>query len=199
MQKESLNPFQEILRAAVEGVIVSNKVGKIIHANPSAAAIFGYELEELMELSIEDLVPRGNKSGHLKSRNQYLRNPGPRQMGIGRDLRAVRKDGTTFPVEISLSHTIIEGETVVISFIIDITERKKIEWEIKREKETAQMYLDIAGAVFMVLDKNGKVILINQAGSKLLGYPESEIIGKTGLTISLLQTGGIKSGQSLKE
>jgi PAS domain S-box-containing protein len=67
---------------------------------------------------------------------------------------------------------------VVVSFIIDITERKIIESEIKREKETAQMYLDIAGAVFMVLDKNGKLKLINQAGSRLLGLPEKEMIGK---------------------
>jgi len=53
---------------------------------------------------------------------------------------------------------------VVISFVIDITERKRIESDIKREKETAQMYLDVAGAVFMVLDKAGKLILIHHDG-----------------------------------
>ncbi|NNF21850.1 MAG: PAS domain-containing sensor histidine kinase [Saprospiraceae bacterium] len=178
MSKDTLDPFQEIFNAAVEGVIVSNKAGKIILSNPSAASMFGYERDELMSLTIEDLLPAGNKPQHKKLRRSYFDKPASRQMGVGMDLRAMRKDGSIFPVEISLSNTIIGNETVVVSYIIDITERKKIEYEIKREKETAQMYLDIAGAVFMVLDKNGKLILINQAGSRLLGLPEKDIIGK---------------------
>jgi PAS domain S-box-containing protein len=178
MHKESLNPFQEIFNATVEGVIVSDRSGKIIMANPSSASMFGYHINELISLSIEDLIPKKEKTGHIRHRDKFYKDLKPRQMGGNRDLTAIRKDGTVFPVEISLSHTVIHDQIVVISFIIDITERKKIEGEIKREKETAQMYLDIAGAVFMVLDQDGSVILINQAGSKLLGYPEKKIIGK---------------------
>ena len=178
MTKNTSNPFQEIFNAAVEGVIVSNKTGKILLANPSAAAIFGYRPEEIMQMTIEDLIPKKTKTPHKKLRHSYFEKPSSRQMGHGMDLQALRKDGTVFPVEISLSHTVIDKETIVISFIIDITKRKEIESEIQREKETAQMYLDIAGAVFMVLDKEGKLVLINQAGSSLLGYPEEEIIGK---------------------
>ena len=152
--KHTFDPFQEIFNAAVEGVIVSNKAGKIILSNPSAASMFGYEMDELMSLTIEGLIPKGNKPKHKKLRHSYFDKPGPRQMGVGMDLQAMRKDGSIFPVEISLSHTVIGNEMAVVSFIIDITQRKIIESEIKREKETAQMYLDIAGAVFMVLDKN---------------------------------------------
>ena len=178
MFKDSSNPIQEIFNAAIEGVIVSNKEGKIILANPSACSIFGYKTDEFLTLSIDDLLPAQVKKKHIHERQTFYHNPTPRRMGYGRDLLARRKDGSEFPVEISLSHTIIDDELVVISFVIDVTERKRIESDIKREKETAQMYLDVAGAVFMVLNKEGKLILINQAGSKLLGYAEKEIIGK---------------------
>ena len=178
MFEDSSNPFQEIFKAAIEGVIVSNREGGILLANPSSASIFGYEMDEFLTLSIEDLLPGNIKKRHVQERQSYHQNPTPRRMGLGRDLMARRKDGSEFPVEISLSHTIINNKLVVISFVIDITERKRIESDIKREKETAQMYLDVAGAVFMVLDEAGKLILINQAGSKLLGYEEKEIIGK---------------------
>jgi PAS domain S-box-containing protein len=124
---ESLNALFEF---ATEGIIISNTVGKIVKANPSAERLFAYQKSELLGMVIEDLVPRKYGQKHVKYREQYNANPHARSMGQNMDLYACRKDGSEFPVEISLSYYRQEDETFIIAFIIDITERKKYEASI---------------------------------------------------------------------
>ena len=178
MVNDKENTFQTIFESALEGVIVSDRNGKIIMANTAAGKLFGYKKQKLEGLVIEDLIPADLRRGHKNMRKEYLTNPSPRGMGMGRDLEGLKKSGKKFPVEISLSFTNLNEEHVVIAFIIDITQRKKIEEELKEEKDTAQMYLDVAGAIFLVLNLKGRITLINQTGCKLLGYPEKQIMGK---------------------
>jgi PAS domain S-box-containing protein len=126
---ESLNALFEY---ATEGIIISDRSGKIIRANPSSERLFGYETNGLTGKVIEDLVPQKYKERHEKDRNNYNKNPHARSMGKNMDLFARRKDDTEFPVEISLSYYKKDEETFVIAFIIDITERKKHETSILR-------------------------------------------------------------------
>lgn len=126
---QSLNALFE---HATEGIIISDKSGKIIKANPSSERLFGYGPGELLGKVIEDLVPRKYASTHVKERTQYNANPHPRSMGKNIDLRARRKDDSEFSVEISLSHYKEGDETFVIAFIIDITERKRHEANVVR-------------------------------------------------------------------
>lgn len=118
---ESLNALFEY---ASEGIIISDKKGVIIRANPSSEKLFGYQEEGLKGITIEELVPSKYQSTHTKHRINYHKNPHARSMGKNIDLYAKRKDGTEFPVEISLSYYKYQNETLVIAFIIDITERK---------------------------------------------------------------------------
>lgn len=126
-QMESLNALFE---HATEGIIIADKAGKIIKANPSVERLFGYERGELTGRVIEDLVPRKYRERHEKDRSGYIKNPHARSMGKNMDLHARRKDESEFPVEISLSYYKKDEETFVIAFIIDITERKKHEENI---------------------------------------------------------------------
>jgi len=126
---ESLNALFE---HATEGIIIADKAGNIIKANPSGERLFGYERGELMGKVIEELVPRKYKERHEKDRSDYIKHPHARAMGKNMDLYARRRDGTEFPVEISLSYYKKDEETFVIAFIIDITERKKHEENILR-------------------------------------------------------------------
>lgn len=126
-EMESLNALFEY---ATEGIIISDKTGHIVKANPSAERLFGYENGGLLGLTIEALVPMRYKGQHEKDRGSYVKNPHARSMGKNMDLYARRKDDTEFPVEISLSYYKKEEETFVIAFIIDITERKKHEESI---------------------------------------------------------------------
>ncbi len=126
---ESLNALFE---HATEGIIISDKAGKIIKANPSSERLFGYEPGELASKIIEDLVPMRYNHSHVAKREAFNQEPKARSMGNNRDLFALRKDKTEFPVEISLSYYKKEEETLVIAFVIDITERKRHEENIKR-------------------------------------------------------------------
>ncbi len=126
---ESLNALFEY---ATEGIIISDKGGKIVKANPSSEKLFGYAKDELIEKGIDDLVPTRFMHKHPADRETYVKNPHARSMGKNLDLYAKRKDGSEFPVQISLSYYSKDNETFVIAFIIDITERKKHEENIKK-------------------------------------------------------------------
>ena len=179
MKKQTTNPYQSIFQSAVEGVIAADKKGEIILANPAAEKLFGYSRNELIGVSIESLIPVKTRKKHAAYRNEYNQKPEARKMGIGMDLIGMRKTGDYVPLEISLSNAIIDNQPVVIAFIIDITQRKDIEAELSLEKETIKKYLDIAGAIFMVLDTKGNIKLINQKGCKLLDDSEKNILGKS--------------------
>ncbi|HEY8733387.1 MAG TPA: PAS domain-containing sensor histidine kinase, partial [Puia sp.] len=112
---------------ATEGIVVTNSQGNIILVNPSACRIFGYEPEELSGQKIEVLIPDKAKINHVKLREGFYQDPKNRVMGHNRDLLAGKKDGGTFPVEVSLSTYVQNDERYVIAFIIDITKRKEIE------------------------------------------------------------------------
>ena len=120
---------------ATEGIIVSNSKGHIVLSNPKALQMFGYDNDTMCSLIIEDLVPSRFLHMHKEHRSNYHHNPSPRAMGVGRDLWAKRKDGTEFPIEISLSYVKATDSMLVVSFIIDITERKKKDNELREANE----------------------------------------------------------------
>lgn len=130
--KFRMESLDALFEHATEGIIIANKEGKIIKANPSSERLFGYEKGELIDKVIEELVPTRYKQHHVHNRENYNAHPHARSMGKNMDLFAKRKDDTEFPVEISLSYYKKEEDTFVIAFIIDITERKKHEESVKK-------------------------------------------------------------------
>ena len=120
---------------ATEGIIVSNSKGQIVLSNPKALQMFGYDNDTMCTLVIEDLVPSRFLHMHKEHRSNYHHNPSPRSMGVGRDLWAKRNDGTEFPIEISLSYVKAVDSMLVVSFVIDITERKKKDNELREANE----------------------------------------------------------------
>ncbi len=123
-----------------EGIIIVDEVGRIVIANPVSEQIFGYEADGLTGVNLEELLPARYRSRHVNFREGFNRNPEPRRMGFGRDLKALRKDGSEFPVEISLSFTRVKGQLLVMAFISDISQRKKAEEALKRSEEQLLVY-----------------------------------------------------------
>jgi PAS domain S-box-containing protein len=140
MIRDSSIRFQEIFEGSTEGIILVDKTGAIVEANPSSERIFLFEKGELIGKQIDSLLPQRLKQKHTQLRNEYHEHPSPRSMGVGRDLMALRKDGTEFPVEVSLSHTESSGKFLVMAFIIDITQRKKAENALKQSEEQLIVY-----------------------------------------------------------
>jgi PAS domain S-box-containing protein len=126
-EMDILHQSEAIFLFATEGILIADKQGKIVRVNPSGAAMFGYEPEELTDLMIEDLIPNRFRQLHSEHRQGFNEHPHARSMGGGMDLYAKRKDGSEFPVEISLSPYQNSKGAYVIAFVIDITVRKKAE------------------------------------------------------------------------
>lgn len=124
--------FRLVVEAAPSAMIVVNRRGKIILVNSRTQELFGYQREELLGSSIELLVPERFQSQHPEYQASFFENPQARPMGAGRDLFGLRKDGMEVPVEIGLTPLKTLEGVVVLASIIDITERKRAEDEIKR-------------------------------------------------------------------
>ncbi len=114
------------------GIVVVNSNGNITSINPFALKLFGYDLTEVVGKPIEVLIPHRFHHRHLQERHGYSSDPRSRPMGLGMDLFAIKKNGTEFPVEVSLGNYQHHGDTNIIAFINDITIRKGAETEIKK-------------------------------------------------------------------
>jgi PAS domain S-box-containing protein len=97
--------------------------------------MFGYTTEELNGAAIELLIPDAAKGRHKQHREDYEQKPVQRSMGIGMDLAGKRKDGSVFPVEVSLNHLVLEGERYVMGLVTDITMRRKVEEDLQRSRQ----------------------------------------------------------------
>jgi len=176
------NTYQAIFESATEGIIVTDTRGHVLVANKVAHSIFGYRKGEMRGMTIEDFVPEYLRKKHVRFRKSFHKLPKPRKMGEGRDLLGVKKNGDIFPIEVSLSHSEINGQQIAIAFIIDITVRKTAEEQLRKEKETTQMYLDVAGSIFLVIDTKKHIRLINRKGTDVLGFKEEKkLIGRSWL------------------
>jgi PAS domain S-box-containing protein len=128
--------FEALFQYASLGILVSNEKGIIETANYFLLSQFGYQSQdELVGREVEILIPSRYNKTHHQHRKNYSKKPESRPMGVGRDLYAIKKDGTEFPVEVSLSNYSIDGEMFIIAFVIDITTRKEIESAVLLQKE----------------------------------------------------------------
>jgi PAS domain S-box-containing protein len=131
-EKSHGHKFEVIFEAAPNAFIMTDKDGIITLINEKTEQYFGYERDDLLGRSVDLLLPSRVRSIHLDQRSSFMSDPKPREMGCGRDLYGLHKDGTEFPVEIGLKPIRVDDEVVVLAAVIDITERKRIEAE--REK-----------------------------------------------------------------
>jgi PAS domain S-box-containing protein len=126
---------QAILESASEGIILIDAGGRMIVVNPATERMFGYDRGDLLGRHLEVLLPERIRGSHAGHRAGYFAGPRVRPMGIGLDLSGLRKDGSEFPVEISLGYVEAPDGVLAMAFITDITERKRAEAQLQRQRE----------------------------------------------------------------
>ncbi|MBL7825156.1 MAG: PAS domain S-box protein, partial [Saprospiraceae bacterium] len=127
--------FMALFEHATQGIVLSDKQGVIVMANPASEKLFEYNPGEMIGQKVEILIPMRYASKHEAHRNSYHHNPHARPMGIGLSLQGRQKDGTEFPVEVSLSPFKIQQGEYVVAFIVDNTVRKNHEHSILSQKQ----------------------------------------------------------------
>lgn len=127
--------FEALIESAPDGMVIVNEEGAIVLVNARTEALFGYERQELLGQSVDMLLPEALRPAHRAHRAAFARDPQKRSMGAKTDLRARRKDGTTFPVEVSLSPLQTEDGLLVSSTIRDVTDRRRAEDALRESNE----------------------------------------------------------------
>jgi PAS domain S-box-containing protein len=127
-----------ILGAAVDGIITIDQRGAILTANPATERIFGYSVEDMVGRKVNMLMPEPHRSQHDRYLDNYLTTRHARVIGIGREVHGQRKDGSIFPMDISVGETTVGGARIFTGIVRDITQRKEAEEELRAAKEGAE-------------------------------------------------------------
>jgi diguanylate cyclase (GGDEF)-like protein/PAS domain S-box-containing protein len=167
--------FRDLLEAAPDAMVIVEAEGKIVMVNGRAEEVFGYLREELVGQRVETLVPDRLSESHSSHRFEYAADPHVRSMGVGLELYGRRKDGSEFPVDISLSPLHTEDGTFVLSAIRDITEWRRAEQDASLFRAVVESSQD----AIISKDLSDVITTWNAGAERLYGYTADEAKGKS--------------------
>jgi PAS domain S-box-containing protein len=183
----------DFLETLPDAIVAVDGDGTIVQVNSQTESLFGYTRKELMGQKVEMLVPESHRPQHHRHRENFAATPKTRRMGADLDLSGRRRNGSEFPVEISLSPVFTDKGTFVLSAIRDISDRKRIAEELRRANEelhrrTAEqlgeyrsrlaLIIDSSEDAIIAKDLNGTITSWNKGAERIYGYTPDEIIGK---------------------
>ncbi|TWB34117.1 PAS domain S-box protein [Nitrospirillum viridazoti] len=164
--------FRQVVESAPNAMVMINARGRIEMVNTQAERLFGYTRDEMLGQSVEMLVPDRFRHGHPEKRALFFSDPRSRPMGAGRDLFGRRKDGSEFPVEIGLNPIETDGETMVLSAIVDISDRKRMQERFRQVVESAPNAM-------VMINARGRIEMVNTQAERLFGYARDELLGQS--------------------
>jgi len=168
-----------LLESAPDAMVIVDASGRIAFANTQAERMFGYATTELIGQPIEVLTPESIRQAHVRHRSEYTSSPRRREMGSGLELNGRRKDGSAFPVEISLSPLEEHDGRFVVSAIRDMTERRRLQEVLRLSEERfRRLVAEVKDYAIFLLDSDGNVKTWNEGAQRIKGYQPDEIIGR---------------------
>ena len=168
-----------VVEAAPNAMIMVNDRGRIVLVNSQAERSFGYSREELLSMTVEQLLPERFRGRHRKSRRDFFQRPDRREMGAGRELYGLRSDGSEVPIEIGLNPIDIGKEHYVLASVIDISERLEAQaaQDEARQGALRRSILDSIPFSVLATDPEGVILAANPSAELLLGFSQEALVG----------------------
>lgn len=180
LAKERDARLNAILKAAAEGIVITDERGDIEVFSSAAEKIFGYGPDEAVGRSFSSLLPELRRREHENFLEDYLRSGKYRVLGVGREVLGKRRNGSVFPMELSIGElATLEDERRFIVIVRDITERKDFEELLRQREEVVRLTFENAPQAIASTDLTGKFVRVNRAFCDMLGYSEKELLRLT--------------------
>jgi len=175
---ESAFRWRAVIESAVDGIIVIDARGRIEACNPAAERLFGHREADLIGRNVAMLMPWPCHQEHDGYLTRYLDTGHQKIIGIGREVIGKRKDGTTFPLHLSVGEMSIGGERKFTGILHDLTSRVALEARLRASEARWRSIIDSAVDGIVLIDASGTVEAFNPAAERLFGYREREVIGR---------------------
>ncbi|MFZ5791044.1 MAG: PAS domain S-box protein [Pseudomonadota bacterium] len=170
--------LEAVMEAAVDGIIVIDAGGLVQTYNKACEHIFGYGSEEVIGRNVSMLMPSPDRERHDAYLAHYLQTGERKIIGIGREVRGQRKDGSIFPMELSVAEVRQGDDHVFVGMVRDITLRKQREAELQEREARLRSIFDTAPDAIVVIDETGRIQSFSASARRLFGYEPEEVIGQ---------------------
>jgi PAS domain S-box-containing protein len=171
--------LRQILHSAVAAIISIDAEGHIQTVNPAAEQMFGYSASELFGRNVNMLMPEPYRSQHDTYIAKYLATGRRQIIGIGREVAGLRKDGSTFPMHLSVGEFAIGGERCFTGTIVDLSAQRAAEQRFEREQALFRAIFESLPDPLVICDPAGAVRLVNPSFTRVFGYSEAEVLGES--------------------
>lgn len=167
-----------IIDSAVDAIIVIDALGRIETFNHAAERLFGYRETEVVGRNVTMLMPSPYREEHDGYLARYLATGEAKIIGVGREVRALRRDGTIVPIHLSVGEMTVDGEHKFTGIVHDLSERVALEEKLRSSEERWRSIVESAVDGIVVIDAQGQIEAFNPAAERLFGYTESEVLGR---------------------
>ena len=176
--RDSNARLRSIIDSAVDGIIVIDAKGHIEAFNRGAERLFGYPESEVLGRNVTTLMPSPYHDEHDGYLDRYLNTGVAKIIGTGREVTGRRRDGSTFPLHLSVGEMSIKGERMFTGMLHDLTRRVRLEDELRASEARWRSVIDSAVDGIVVIDAHGRIEAFNPAAERLFGYEEREVVGR---------------------
>jgi two-component system, LuxR family, sensor kinase FixL len=170
--------YRAIVETAVDAIIVIDRAGTIRSVNPAAERVFGYKAAELVRRNVKMLMPEPDAGEHDRYIENYLRTGRKKIIGIGREVVGRRKDGSVFPMELSVGEARQGADSLFVGMVRDISERKAAELALRESELRQRSIVETVPDAIIVIDERGLIQSFSPAAERLFGYSPDEVAGQ---------------------